>query len=151
MYLDCHRMEFLFKVMPSPLKSNARFHPSLSCFYALMEGFFLRVSSSVVTPSWWSPSFQNGSSSFGKRRKSDENLVNRELVPIQRGSSRPLTAACSGRCEQKHFCGEAAMICPATTLAYSRTLSKSNATGSLYRLAVWSSAPVSRTHIRKCP
>ena len=50
------------------------------------------------------------------------------------------------RCELVHCRGEAATICPATTLVSSRALSEANAAGSLCRLADWSSGPVARTH-----
>ena len=60
--------------------------------------------------------------------------MNREVVPVRRCSSWPGTAGCSGHCEQVHCHGEAATICPATTLISSRALSEAKATGSLCRL-----------------
>ena len=76
--------------------------------------------------------------------------MNREVVPVRRCSSRPGTAGCSGRCEQVHCRGEAATICPATTLVSSRALSEANAAGSLCRLADWSSGSVAKTHYGRC-
>ena len=57
-------------------------------------------------------------------------------------------AGCSGRCEQVHCRGEAATVCPATTLVSSHALNEAKAAGSLCRLADWSSGPVARTHCR---
>ena len=95
---------------------------------------------------WWSPW------AWGKEKShTEQDQVNREVVPVRRCSSRPGTAGCSGRCEQVHCRGEAATICPATvTLVTSRALSEAKAAGSLCRLADWSSGPVARTHCGRC-
>ena len=88
---------------------------------------------------------------MGKRKShTEQDHVNREVVPVRRGSSRPGTAGCSGRCEQVHCRGEAAMIYPATSRVTSRALSEANAAGSLRRFADRSSGPVARTHCGRC-
>ena len=102
-------------------------------------------------PSWWPPRLQNRSPWWspwakGKEKShTEQDQVNREVVPVRRCSSWPGTAGCSGRCEQVHCRGEAATICPAATLLSSRALSEAKAAGSLCRLADWSSGPVART------
>ena len=103
-------------------------------------------------PSWWPPCLQNRSPGWSpcakekEKSHTEQDQVNREVVPVRRFSSQPGTAGCSERCEQVHCHGEAAMICPATTLVSSCALSEAKAAGSLCRLADWSSGPVARTH-----
>ena len=92
---------FPFKVIS--LESNALFHPSLPRFYSLLEGFF-----------WDAPqlrrygrfdglhAFKTGPLmiplSLGKEKShTEQDQVNREVVPVRRCSSRPGTAGCSGR------------------------------------------------------
>ena len=112
--------------------------------------------SSILTPSWWPPCLQNGSLWWspwvcGKEKgHTEQDQVNREVVPARWCSSQPGTAGCSERCEQVHCHGEAAMICPATTLVSSCALSEAKAAGSPCRLADWSSGPVARTHCGRC-
>ena len=72
------------------------------------------------------------------------------FFPARWCSSRPGTAGCSGHWEQVHCRGEAATICPATTLVSSCALNEAKAAGSLCRLADWSSGPVARTHCGRC-
>ena len=55
------------------------------------------------------------------------------------------------RCELVHCRGEAATICPATTLVSSRALSEANITGSLCRLALWQELTVDNvSDIEEC-
>ena len=75
----------------------------------------------------------------------EQNLVNREVVPIQRYSSQTGITRCSGSCEQVHCRGEAAMICAATTLISSRAMMEAYSAGSPNRFADWSSGFVTRT------
>ena len=73
---------------------------------------------------------------FGKEKShTEQDQVNREVVPVRPCSSQPGTAECSGHCEQVHCRGEAATICPAATLVSSHTLSEAKAAGSLCSLA----------------
>lgn len=67
-----------------------------------------------------------------------QDQVNKEVVSLQWCSSRPGTNGCTGCCDQVHCHGEAATICPATTLISSRAPNEENATGSLCRIADWS-------------
>ena len=81
--------------------------------------------------------------------------MNREVVPVRRCSSPPGTAGCSGHCELVHCRGEAATICPATTLVSSRALSETKAAGSVAgllidRLALWQELTVDHaSHIEE--
>lgn len=58
------------------------------------------------------------------------------FVPVWWSSSQPGTGQCTGCFEQLHCRGEAAMICPATTLV-SCALTIANTAGSLCQLADW--------------
>ena len=87
---------------------------------------------------------------WGKKKVTWNKQVNREVVPVWQCSSQPGTAGGSGRCAQVCCHGEAATICPATTLVSSHALTEANAKGSLCRLADWSSGPVARTHCGRC-
>ena len=133
-------MASLFKVIP--LESNALFHPSLPRFYALLEGFF-----------WDAPQLHcygpldglhtikmgplDDPLQLGEQKKNHakQDQVNREVVPVQQCSSWAETAGSAGCYGQVHCCGEAATICPTTTLVSSRALSEAIAAGSLCRLA----------------
>ena len=72
--------------------------------------------------------------------------MNRDVVLALQCSSQPRTAGRSGHCQQMHWRGEAATICPARTLVSSRPLSEANIAGSLLTLAHRLSGPVARTH-----
>ena len=65
------------------------------------------------------------------------NTVNAKLSNSQlnKCSSRPRTAGCSGHCEQVDCHGETVTIRPATTLLFSCALSNRSAAGSLCRIA----------------
>ena len=132
---------FPFKVIPSSLMhfSILLCHASMHCW---KDSSGMPLSSAVTallmasTPSKRVPLMIP--LSLGKRKShTEQDQVNRKIVPVRRCSSQPGTAGCAGRFEQGHCCGEAATICPATTLVSSRALSEANITGSLCRLALW--------------
>ena len=140
-----------------PLKSDALFHPSLPHFSALLEGFFWDATQlHHYSPLGGLHAFKTGPLmihwAWGKEKSNTEqDQVNREVVPVRLCSSPPGTAGCAGRCEQGHCRGEAAMICPATTLVSSRALSEANTTGSLCRLALWQELTVDNvSDIEEC-
>lgn len=65
----------------------------------------------------------------------EQDQVNRGVVPVRRCSSRQRTAGCSGRCEHVHCRGEKPKICHAAILIPSRAVSEENVAGNLHRLA----------------
>ena len=83
-----------------------------------------------LRPPWWPLHLQNGSPwwshrAWGKEQScTEQDQVNREVVPVRQCSSQPGTAGCSGQCEQVHCRGEAATFCPAITVVSYRALSK---------------------------
>ena len=98
---------------------------------------------------WWSPWVWGG-----KESHTEQDQVNREVVAVQRCSSQPGTAGCSGCCQQGHCCGEAATICPATTLVLSHTeRSKSRRISVdllIDHLALWQELTVASSDIEEC-
>lgn len=116
-----------FKVIS--LVSNARFHPPLPRFYSPLAGFFFDApqlrrydlqegrndgtqpqgSLSSRLPKL-KGSLQNGFPwAWGKEKShTEQDHVNREVVPVRRCSSQPGTAGCSGCCEPVHCRGETA-------------------------------------------
>ena len=136
-----------------PLESNALFHPFLSLFSALLEGFFQDTTlSSVVITSLMASTPSKWVLLGLEKEKShmEQDQVNREIVSVVWWwFSQSQTTGCSGHCEQVHYHGKAAMICPATTLVYSHMKEVYYAAES-YRLADWPSSLVVKTCCEQC-
>ena len=146
---------FPFKVIL--LECNAVSHPSFTCLYALLEGFFWDASqlccySSLDSLHAFKMGLLENHFELGEKKKShiEQNQVNRKVVQVEESSSQPGTAGYSGCCEQVHCHGKVATICPAISLISSHALSKAYATESPCRLTDWSGGFVARTHCGHC-
>ena len=93
--------------------------PSQFCYYGPLDSLHI---------------FKMGSLGLEEMKTvTEQDQVNKEVVLVWLCSSLPRTTRCSGHSEQVHCRGEAATICPTTTVASFRVPTQAYITGSPFR------------------
>ena len=122
-------------------------HFFISVYHSSLHSWKRYLSAPSLPPSLWLLRLQNDSTwAWGKEKSYiEQNQLNREVVLVWRCFFWPGTVGYSESCP-----GEAATICPATTLISSHALSKAYAAGSPSRFADWSFGRVRRIDFWHC-